>query len=82
MQIKDLNNKEIYALRNEICLNSLFVRDYENSFGIDAKEVCDFFNGYVDYLYEINELETDYFVEVIDMYDNYNNLVNYFMLIK
>lgn len=82
MQIKDLTNKEIYALRKEICLNSLFVRDYENSFGIDAKEVCDFFNGYVDYLYEINELDTDYFVEVIDMYDNYNNLVNYFMLIK
>lgn len=82
MQIKDLTNKEIYALRKEICLNSLFIKDYANSFGISPEEVCDFFTGYVDYLYEINELDTDDFFEIVDMYDNYNNLVNYFTLVK
>lgn len=82
MQIKDLSNKEVYALRKEICLNSLFTKDYSNSFDINPEEVLDFFTGYVDYLYEIKELDTDDFFEIVDMYDNYNNLVNYFMLIK
>ena len=42
--------EEIKQLRDEVVLNSLFVKDYENSFGFDPKEVCDFFDGYVERL--------------------------------
>lgn len=85
MKITDLTNHEIYALRKEITLNSLFIKDYENSFGVDSNEVCNFFTGYVEYLFEIAEInfhkDLDFF-EVFYLYDNYNNLINYFMLIK
>ena len=44
--------EDIKNLRRQIVLNSLFISDYENSFDYDAYEVCDFFDGYMDYLGE------------------------------
>lgn len=44
--------EDIRELRKQIVLNSLFVSDYENSFDFDAYEVCDFFDGYMDFLDE------------------------------
>ena len=82
MQIKDLSLSQLKELRYEVVLNSLFLKDYENSFGIDPKEVCDFFDGYVQYLFEIAEekLHRDYdFYEVIENYDSTSNLLKYFM---
>lgn len=82
MQIKDLTLSQLKELRYEVVMNSLFLKDYENSFGIDAKEVCDFFDGYVQYLFEIAEekLHSDYdFYEVIENYDSTSNLLKYFM---
>jgi hypothetical protein len=41
---------KLWELRLEIKLNSLFVSDYGNTFGVDPKVACDFFDGYMDYL--------------------------------
>ena len=85
MKFKELNSEQLYALRKEIVLNSLFLKDYINSFGIDEKEVCDFFMGYVDYLYEIAEedLHIEYnLFEIVENYDNDNNLLNYWLFIE
>ena len=82
MSINQLSTEQLYALRKEITLNSLFIKDYNNSFGINPEEVCNFFNGYVEYLYEIAEenLHSDYdFFEIVEAYDTDNNLLNYWL---
>ena len=85
MKLRNLSTEQLYALRKEIVLNSLFLKDYSNSFGIEEKEVCDFFMGYVEYLFEIAEedLHSDYdFFEIAEHYDNDNNLFNYWLFIE
>ena len=45
-----MTKDELWALRQEIKLGSLFYADYRNSFDIDEHPVCDFFDGYLEYL--------------------------------
>lgn len=75
MQIKDLNDKQIVALREDVVLNSLFTRDYTNRFGISPNDVQDFFDGYLEYLFEIAEEDGCPIDEVINRYDNAENLI-------
>lgn len=85
MKIADLDKNQLWALRQEICLNSLFLKDYENSFGIDAKEVYNFFDGYVEYLSELcDENAENYNVVVIDAldFDSPDNLYAWFMCVN
>lgn len=74
----ELTSAELWQLRNEIMLNSLFVADYTNSFGFNARDVSDFFDGYVEYIYEMmneDKATDDQFRE----YDNEYNLYNWFL---
>lgn len=73
--IKDLTASQLLRLRKEIVLNSLYLRDYENSFGIDQKEVCNFFEGYVEYLYEVAGHE-DIWLDIFDLVKEYDNKQN------
>ncbi len=43
-----LTREQFKQLRGEIVLNSLFLADYENSLGISALRVYDFFEGWLD----------------------------------
>lgn len=43
-----LTREQFEQLRGEIVLNSLFLADYENSLGISALRVYDFFDGWLD----------------------------------
>lgn len=48
--------EEIKQLRKEICLNSIYYEDYQNTLMLDEWEVCDFFDGYLEHLgYEVEE---------------------------
>lgn len=73
--------EEVLELRKEIPLCSLFVNDYKNTFGIDAAVVCDFFDGYADYLGDLMKEDgiddSDYF-EHLGLYDNDVNLAQWF----
>ena len=53
IDIERMNDEELNQLRNEIVLNSLYLSDYINSFGIDAERTCDFFDGYSEYISEL-----------------------------
>lgn len=53
--LEELSTEELWALRKEIVLNSLFVSDYTNSFGISPKSACDLFDGYVSFLWDLAE---------------------------
>lgn len=79
--IKDLTDEELVALRKEIRLGSLFYRDYNNSFGIDEHEVCDFFDGFLDdaednFKYEFGRYPEDA-GELYDYCDNDDALLTY-----
>ena len=78
ISIFDLTDAQLVSLRKQITLNSLFYRDYRNTFGVDTHEVCDFFDGYVDYLFEIateDGFPTDDALAVFKEYDNAENLL-------
>ena len=43
-----LKDEYLWPLRQQIILGSLYVSDYENSFGIKSEKVCDFFTSFWD----------------------------------
>lgn len=65
---------DILKLRKEIVLNSLYLKDYTNTLGIDPNWVEDFFDGYIDYLVELGAEED--VVDFLDL-DNDDNLKNW-----
>ena len=82
MENKDLllTREELWDLRNEIVLNSLYTSDYENTHHILPRDVQDFFDGYVEYLYELAE-ENGEKPDIQDLcikYDNPDNLENWY----
>lgn len=82
MQIKDLNQEKLWALRQEIVLISLFTKDYINSFGISAKECQTFFDGYVEYLNELAQADGGVTHEdTYTKYDNSTNLYDWWLMV-
>ena len=76
-----LSKKDLQVLRNEIILNSLFISDYENSFGLDFWEVNAFFDGYLDYLEDLmleNNCSDENYFDNLEKYDTLENLWNYY----
>lgn len=66
-KFEDLTSKELWQLRQQVVINSLFIADYENSFGYDARDLSYFFDGYVETLFDLESerggLWTDYDTE-------------------
>ena len=78
---KMLSKKDLQILRNEIVLNSLFISDYENSFGLDPWEVNAFFDGYLYYLEDLmleNDCTDENYFDNLEKYDTLENLWNYY----
>ena len=74
------SKNKLKELREQIVLNSIYVHDYENNMGIEAKVCCDFFDGYVSYLQELekeNGEDLD-FDEFFDKYDTTDNLWDWY----
>lgn len=47
-----MSEENLWKLRQEIKLGSLFIADYRNSFGVDPHKVCDFFDGFLEFVEE------------------------------
>jgi len=82
-----MTKDELWALRMEIRLGSLFYADYRNSFGIDEHPVCDFFDGYLEYLdQEMRELIPGYddahFFDHLPAYDTPENLWDWYGMLE
>lgn len=73
-----MNKAQLRKLRQEIVLNSLFLNDYENSFGIDKDKVYAFFDSFVEDIceqYEEQHKTKHYTIwEVFAEYDNIDTL--------
>ena len=87
---KDINYKDfefwdmekLWKLRGEICLGSLFLKDYKNSFGIPTGDCSNFFDGFLDDCFdiEIEEGRGDGITiqTIYELYDNKESLWDYF----
>ena len=86
-----MTKQELQQLRNEITLNSLYTSDYDNSFNIDARQVQDFFDGYLedcDYIPNDNGdllcdlvgtiSYDDYYHTLFKIANNIDNLYNFY----
>lgn len=76
---RELTLKEVFDLRDQIVLNSLFASDYRNALGVDPIEACDFFDGFVDFLQELAEedgfeIDGSNYNEFFEKYDTKDNL--------
>ena len=81
-KISDLSKEKLWKLRQQVVLNSVFLEDYANDMGIDTKECCYFFDGYVEYLNEIAEGrggKTNDFTYL--RYDNKDNLYDWSLMV-
>lgn len=81
-KIETLTLEQLNQLRREIVLDSVFVSDYDNTLGLDANEVCNFFGGYCEYLWEIaeeREIKNLSFFEIVKLFDNSKNLENWWL---
>lgn len=78
----DLSSAQLADLRKEIILNSLYISDYDNSFGFDSNHINSFFDGYVSYLEELAKedgyTEWDNIFKMFDIYDTEENLWDWF----
>lgn len=70
-----LTRNELKQLRNEITLNSIFLKDYKNSFDIDIKKVYCFFDSYMEYLYSLAD-DDKYSGDAFDVMNKYDNDIN------
>ena len=82
LKFQDLTKEQLSKLRSEIVLNSLFVSDYENSFGFSPSSLCDFFDGYMEYLIDLAEekygKDKTSIIKVVEEFDNADNLFDYY----
>ena len=79
-RLEDYTIDELWDLRNQIVVNSVFLHDYENNNGIDEQSLYEFFNGYHDYMWELaNEnIENPTFDSVFNQFDNKDVLYEWF----
>ena len=82
--IADLGPIQLWRLRKDIVLNSLYLKDYENRYDIDPQEVCDFFKGWLDFLEEdmkeeIESYDTNDFFNYLDLFDTPKRLLNWWL---
>ena len=80
-RFEDLTRRDLIKLRKEIVLNSLFISDYENSFGFSPKSVNLFFDSYISFLDELAEedgFNTDDINEFFNKYDTIDNLESWY----
>ena len=83
-KFEDFSKEDLWALRNEVVVNSPYLSDYQNSFGLDTHSVYDFFDSWLSYMQ--SEMEEDghkdagdKFFGYFDQYDNADFLWSWFM---
>ncbi len=68
-----MTKTNLWNLRTEVSLGSLYTSDYENTFHILPIIVQNFFDGYIEYLWELaeenNKKDVD-FEDLVEIYDN------------
>lgn len=74
-RFEDLNIDELWSLRKQITLGSIYIADYNNDFNFDEQCVAYFFDGYLEYLYELSKEQE---IKLSMSLDNKDNLWSWF----
>ena len=72
------NEKTLWGLRCEVTLNSIFLSDYRNTYGVARDACCNFFDGYNEYLEDLMEYDgipDKWYPEAMKSYDSPDNLL-------
>ena len=83
IDVNNLTKEQLWKLRQEIVLGSLYIHDYDNSFGIDPSAVCNFFDSFiedaqVDDYGRPNNRKTEEYDNAEDLYNYYRSCENPF----
>ena len=78
-----LTKDQLWRLRQEVVLGSLFTKDYQNSFGIKPAVVHDFFDAYLEdtesfLSYSVTNYNDNNFWALMSEYDNPENLYDFY----
>lgn len=78
-----LTQEQLWKLRRQIVLGSLYYSDYINTFGIDRHLVCDFFDSFLSYVAElmqedILDYDDHHFFQHLRSYDNAERLWDWY----
>lgn len=83
-KFEDFSRDDLWALRKQVTVNSIYVSDYQNNLGISAKSASIFFDGWLDFCQELMEEDGkdkpgDNFFDYFDEYDNADTLEQWFL---
>lgn len=78
-----LSKEQLWKLRRQIVLGSLYYSDYVNTFGIDPHLVCDFFDSFLSFVEEQMQVDIPnyvdrYFFNLLPVYDNAERLLEWY----
>ena len=83
-RLENFTSAELWALRKKVVVNSVYLADFANNYGISEVSLSNFFEGYYDYMRELAELQygkgvEDYLVyKVFDVEDTLYGWFNCF----
>ena len=80
-RFEEFDSDDLWNLRQQIVLNSLFIADYRNNMGIDENSVCEFFDGFMSYITELGReagIPDEEWTEFWAKYDNKEYLEEWF----
>lgn len=83
----NLTKEQLWKLRQEIVLGSLYLDDYKNSFGIDPQAACNFFDSFIEDAQQddegkFNDRKTEEFDNAEELYNYYLTCENPFGELK
>lgn len=83
IDVNNLTKEQLWKLRQEIVLGSLYTHDYDNSFGIDPSAVYNFFDSFIedaqmDDYGKPNNRKTEEYDNAEDLYSYYKSCENPF----
>ena len=83
IDVNNLTKEQLWKLRQEIVLGSLYTHDYDNSFGIDPSAVYNFFDSFIedaqmDDYGKPNNRKTEEYDNAEDLYNYYKSCENPF----
>lgn len=73
----ELTKEQLWKLRKEITLGSIYVDDYKNSFGIEPQSVCNFFDSFIEDAQQDDN--GNFNNRNIKEFDNAEELYNYYI---
>lgn len=73
----ELTKEQLWKLRKEISLGSIYIDDYKNSFGIEPQSVCNFFDSFIEDAQQDDD--GNFNNRNIKEFDNAEELYNYYM---